>query len=349
MAAGINRLVEEYRRHYDTLRNSQKDMPTRHACGLAGRFADGGSIERVGAVIAGEMPDRAPLFDLIHNDAVLEHFAGVALTEGNADAVIHEAFPRVVDATRPRVRAPARERVEVLEDGRERRISRWTTWTEPRTYADSEDYAACKRRELARAGNDPASGPFSNSLTWMLDDMNTERSRLADLYYMPMLPGPELMRIYGEVGIEAFSYYLADCPTVIDELLEFNTHRAVEIARSSPDGVGAGFYGDDIAFKSGPLLSPHWLREHYFPRLARVIAAWHARGVKVLFHSDGNLNPVLDDLVEAGIDGLNPIEVVRAIEDSQGRIMVGSSTEVHDQVPLESFLAIRQAALDYRY
>lgn len=348
-----------------------------------------GSIERVTAVLSGATPDRPPLFDLIHNDAVLEHFAAGALTEHNADALVHRAFPMAVDATRPRVRPPAQERTEVLADGRERRIYRWTTWTEPKSYADSEDYAAGKRRELANATTAPTNGPFSNSMAWMVDDMNTERRRLGNLYYMPMLPGPELMRIYGEVGIEAFSYHLVDCPTVIDELLEFNTQRAIEIANRSPDGIGAGFYGDDIAFKSGPLLSPKWLREHYFPRLTRVVSAWHAGDVKVLFHSDGNLNPILDDLVEAGIDGLNPIEVVagmsvrdihrrhphlflaggidashllpfgtpqeisdtviRTIEDAEGRIMIGSSTEVHNRVPLENFLAMHRAAAEYAY
>jgi len=40
--------------------------------------------------------------------------------------------------------------------------------------------------------------------------------------------------------------------------------------------------------------------------------------------------------------------VHRAIEDSEGRILVGSSTEVHNDVPLENFLAMRDAAMGYR-
>ena len=35
-----------------------------------------GSVERVRAVINGEMPDRAPMFDLLRNDAVINHFTG---------------------------------------------------------------------------------------------------------------------------------------------------------------------------------------------------------------------------------------------------------------------------------
>lgn len=35
-----------------------------------------GSIDRVKAVVNGEMPDRPPIFDLLRNDAVIEHFSG---------------------------------------------------------------------------------------------------------------------------------------------------------------------------------------------------------------------------------------------------------------------------------
>src|ERR1039457_5503513 len=38
----------------------------------------------------------------------------------------------------------------------------------------------------------------------------------------------------------------------------------------------------------------------------------------------------------------------RRVYRSEGRIMVGSSTEVHDAVPLENFLAMREAVLEYR-
>lgn len=350
-----------------------------------------GSIERVRAVLCGEMPDRAPMFDLIRNDAVISHFAGCELTVENGPEVVYKAYEPAIDATRPTVLTPSHEGTVVLADGRERRQYRWTKWTPHREYADSDAYAAAKRREIE--SSDPSEwGPDrEQELEHQLNSFAEGKSKLGEVFFIPGIYGPQLMTIFGEVGLEQFSYYLVDCPDLMAELLEVNTVRAVTLAEHYPEnhGVEVAFLGDDIAFHSGPLMNPEWMREHYFPRLARAIDAWHKAGIKVLFHSDGNLNPILDDLVEAGIDGLNPIEVLagmdvgeihrryphifmaggidvsqllpfgkpqevrdavkRALEAAGGRIMIGSSTELNHDVPLENFLAMRETVLSTPY
>ncbi|MBM4460249.1 MAG: hypothetical protein FJ011_21200 [Chloroflexi bacterium] len=348
------------------------------------------SLERVRTVIHGSIPDRPPLYDLLRNDAVLSHFAGKTLTLENREEVVYAAYEPAIDATRPLVRLPEAERMVTLEDGRQQRYFRWTIWNEEKRYADSAAYAAAKRAELD--AYDPAwSAEKQAGLDATLAKFADDRRRLGEVFYFPGIPGPGLQGIFGEIGLEAFSYYLADCPEIISELLERNTQRAIAWIEHLPadHGIEAGMLGDDMAFKSGPLLRPAWMRKHYFPRLARVIAAHHARGIKVLFHSDGNLNPVLGDLVEAGIDGLNPIEVLagmdiadihrrfpklflcggidvsqllplgapgqvretvkRSIEAAEGRLMVGSSTELNNGVPLANYLALRDAVLETRY
>jgi len=65
---------------------------------------------------------------------------------------------------------------------------------------------------------------------------------------------------------------------------------------------------DDIAFSGGLFASPEIMREVFVANLKYVIEPFRWAGIKVLFHSDGNLHEILDDLVEAGIDGLHPIE-----------------------------------------
>ena len=106
-----------------------------------------GSIERVTAVVNGDMPDRAPMFDLLRNDAVIEHFSGKSLTHENAAKVVVEAYAPAIDATRS-MRLPGRDETIILEDGRERKNFRWTSWTAHKEYRDSEHYATVKRAEL---------------------------------------------------------------------------------------------------------------------------------------------------------------------------------------------------------
>lgn len=349
-----------------------------------------GSIERVRAVLHGNMPDRAPLYELLRNDAVISHFAGETLTVENAPEVVYRAFEPAVDATRPLVRLPEHERTEMLEDGRERRFFRWTIWNERRPYADTGAYATAKRAYLDRF--DPSwDTAKQKALDARLAFIETERSRLGEVFYFPSGPGMGLWGIINEVGLMQFSYCLADCPDIIDAMLECSTLQSLAWIEHLPadHAIEAVFSGDDIAFKSGPMLHPRWFAEHYFSRMARICAAYHRKGIKVLFHSDGNLNSILDGLVEAGIDGLNPIEilagmdvadihrryphlflagaidvsqllpfgtpqevcdtVVRTIDAAEGRIMIGSSTELNNDVPLENYLALRRAVLETPY
>jgi len=269
-----------------------------------------GSIERVRAVINGELPDRAPLYELLRNDAVINHFAGWTLTVENAREVVYAAYEPAVDATRPLVRLPKHEETVTLEDGREQRFFRWTIWTERTRYGSSEAYAAAKREELDAF--DPVwTAERQEALEGYLAFIEEERAALGEVFYFPGGSG---------VGV-------------------MGTVRAVTwIEHLPPDhGIEVVFGGDDIAFKSGPLLHPRWFAEHYFGRLARIIDAYHAKGIKVLFHSDGNLNLVMDGLVEAGIDGLNPIEVLAGMDVAdlhrRSNILIGEHIEFKGPVP----------------
>ena len=118
------------------------------------------------------------------------------------------------------------------------------------------------------------------------------------------------------LGLELFAYVEADEPGLIAEFLEAFTEQNIAICHAIADlklSPAVLTYGD-IACKGRLLHSPEWLRREFFPRLARLNAAWHEHGFKCLFHSDGYLMEVMDDLVASGIDGLNPIETVAGMD-----------------------------------
>lgn len=60
---------------------------------------------------------------------------------------------------------------------------------------------------------------------------------------------------------------------------------------------------DDICSTQGPFFPPSWMRRYLFPWYERI---WHklkSRGIIVLFCTDGNMTPIVDDIAEAGADG----------------------------------------------
>jgi uroporphyrinogen decarboxylase len=94
---------------------------------------------------------------------------------------------------------------------------------------------------------------------------------------------------------------------LLDTVTEASCIRAEAFARA---GVDVLQIGDDIGMQSRIMMSEELYRNWLKPRLARVIRA--AREVKpdviVLYHSCGYVRPLIGDLVEAGIDVLNPVQ-----------------------------------------
>ena len=68
---------------------------------------------------------------------------------------------------------------------------------------------------------------------------------------------------------------------------------------------------DDYGTQTSQLISPRMFRKIFKPRLQTLFARIHqlAPNAKLFFHSDGNIRPILPDLIEIGIDILNPIHI----------------------------------------
>lgn len=69
--------------------------------------------------------------------------------------------------------------------------------------------------------------------------------------------------------------------------------------------------GDDYGTQQSQLISPDQFRNYYKPHLARVLSFIKEKkpDAKVLFHSCGNVRPIIPDLIEMGVDILNPVHV----------------------------------------
>jgi uroporphyrinogen decarboxylase len=108
------------------------------------------------------------------------------------------------------------------------------------------------------------------------------------------------------MGFENFAMALYDDPALVDDLLALYTDwYARAAAHLSALDFDFLWFGDDLAFKSAPFVSPKIFRERILPHFRKVAASIHKPWI---FHSDGNLMPILDDLLSLGMSGLHPIE-----------------------------------------
>ena len=115
---------------------------------------------------------------------------------------------------------------------------------------------------------------------------------------------------------------MIDQPEVLQRIIEVETHYCIKVSQALLDaGCDAVLPTSDIAGNNGPFMSPAMFRKFLFPWLKAECDAVHARGGYMIKHTDGKLWPILDGMIEAGIDGWQGIqpEIGMRLPDLQAR------------------------------
>lgn len=108
------------------------------------------------------------------------------------------------------------------------------------------------------------------------------------------------------MGYTGFSYALMDDPGLIEEVLKRYVDWQIEVLHAYQE-LDFDFLlsGDDLAHKSGPFFSPQVFRDLLLPHAKQITdeitLPW-------ILHCDGNIMPIIDDLLTLGMAGLHPIE-----------------------------------------
>jgi len=112
-------------------------------------------------------------------------------------------------------------------------------------------------------------------------------------------------------GFTPFALALYDQPNLIEALFQKigDIYAETYAVAAGMDNVGALFLGDDMGYKTGTFIKPEYLQQYVFPRQKRLAEITHQHGHPFLLHSCGNLQVIMDDLVnEVGIDGKHSFE-----------------------------------------
>ncbi|MEK6647276.1 MAG: uroporphyrinogen decarboxylase family protein [Candidatus Firestonebacteria bacterium] len=112
------------------------------------------------------------------------------------------------------------------------------------------------------------------------------------------------------MGFEYFSFALVENPDLVEAI--FN--KIGEIIYSAFKGVmscpnlGALWFTDDIAYTEGLMVSPKVLRKYLFPWIKKIGDLAKENNLPYIYHTDGRLWEVLDDLIDCGINAIHPME-----------------------------------------
>jgi len=99
-------------------------------------------------------------------------------------------------------------------------------------------------------------------------------------------------------------------------------------------------YNDDIGMQTGPLLSPTLFRRYLKPRYAEIFKLIHKKtNAKIFMHTCGSVHQLIPDLIEIGLDVLNPIQpLASGMEISELKRDFGDRLSFHGGVDIQRLL-----------
>jgi uroporphyrinogen decarboxylase len=112
------------------------------------------------------------------------------------------------------------------------------------------------------------------------------------------------------MGFEGFCENLGENPTFIKKMFDKIGETQCRILRKvvGRKKVGAFWYGDDLAYTEGLMVSPQVYRTYLFPWLEELFAIARQADWPMVMHTDGDVRLLIDDLLALGLNALHPIE-----------------------------------------
>lgn len=125
--------------------------------------------------------------------------------------------------------------------------------------------------------------------------------------------GSEPFLIYKKLRGDAQAFIdMIESPEIVhhclDKLFDLAYENTRRIYETLPGKIDLSYVAEDMGGQEGLLFSPDHIRTFLLPRMKRMIDLSHHAGVFVFFHSDGAIRTILPDMIDLGIDVLNPIQ-----------------------------------------
>jgi len=155
-----------------------------------------------------------------------------------------------------------------------------------------------------------AEGRFLQLLIWFGFDVSHSRMTGTENMLVGMYEDPDWVTDIFETYLDTS---LELCQKILDAGYEF-------------DGI---FWYDDMGYKGAPFFSPSLYRELLKPYHKKAVDWAHERGMVAELHSCGFIEPLLPDILETGVDMLNPLEVKAGMDPFKLKALYGDKLAFH--------------------
>lgn len=122
-------------------------------------------------------------------------------------------------------------------------------------------------------------------------------------YFKAMIKNPELVEQANEIVLNYYLRYVKNCLDL---------------------GADIIWVGGDWAMKKGPMVSPEFTKKFIGSNFQKIVELAHSRGVPCLKHTDGNVWPIIDVILDAGTDGLHPIDPLAGMDIGEAKTRIGN-------------------------
>ena len=113
------------------------------------------------------------------------------------------------------------------------------------------------------------------------------------------------------MGIEGLAFAWFDQPETMLDMMAFQADFLIEAIRPILENTTVDYVilAEDLSMKTGPMISPRAYKKFIYPNLKRVIDYYKSNGVRYVFiDTDGNPEKLIPQFLDAGVDGLWPLE-----------------------------------------
>jgi uroporphyrinogen decarboxylase len=139
----------------------------------------------------------------------------------------------------------------------------------------------------------------------------------------------------------------------LDKLFDLAYENTRRIYEQIPGKVMLTYVAEDMGGQENLMFSPAHIHTFLLPRMRRVIALAHEAGAFVFHHNDGNCRRIIPDMIEAGIDILNPIQWRCRDMDREGlkrdfgdEVVFHGGVDNQYTLPFSTVDEVRQEVLD---